>query len=63
MKKLLLIFFTFQFSLLTATAQRLTVTNTTVSVGRTGFQQPVTATFELRNKGLRRLVIESVKPD
>ncbi|MBQ8990253.1 MAG: DUF1573 domain-containing protein [Prevotella sp.] len=47
----------------TATAQKLTVTNTTVNCGRTGYQQPVTATFELRNKGLRRLVIESVKPD
>ena len=63
MKKLLLIFFTFQFSLFTATAQRLTIANTTIDVGRTGYQQPVTATFELRNKGLRRLVIESVKSD
>ena len=44
-------------------AQRLTVKNTTVDVGATGYEQPVTATFELRNKGFRRLVIESVKPD
>ena len=44
-------------------AQRLTVKEPVMDVGRTGFQQPVTATFELRNKGLRRLVIESVKPD
>lgn len=44
-------------------AQKLTVENTAVNCGRTGFQQPVTATFELRNKGLRKLVIESVKPD
>ncbi len=47
----------------TATAQRLTVAEPVKDVGRTGFQQPITATFELRNKGLRRLVIESVKPD
>lgn len=44
-------------------AQRLTIQKQVVECGRTGFQQPVTATFELRNKGLRRLVIESVKPD
>ena len=50
-------------SLLEVNAQRLTAKNTTVDVGATGYEQPVTATFELRNKSLRRLVIESVKPD
>lgn len=50
-------------ALLPAAAQRLTVTETTVNAGRTGFQQPITAKFELRNKSLRKLVIESVKPD
>ena len=50
-------------SLLELSAQRLTVKNTTIDVGATGYEQPVTATFELRNKSLRRLVIESVKPD
>ena len=49
--------------LLPAAAQKLTVENTTVNCGRTGFEQPVTATFELRNKSMKRLVIESVKPD
>lgn len=44
-------------------AQRLSVTSTTVDVGRTGYEIPVTATFELRNRGLRKLVIENVKPD
>ena len=63
MKKLLLILFTLHLSLFSANAQRLTVTKTTIDVGRTGYQQPITATFELRNKGLRRLVIESLKPD
>ena len=58
--------FVFLFSVLflaQASAQRLIVSNATIECGRTGYEQPVTATFELRNKGLRRLVIESVKPD
>ena len=63
MKKILLILFVFHFSLLTSTAQRLVVEETTVNAGRTGFMQPITATFQLRNKGLRKLLIESVKPD
>lgn len=46
-----------------AHAQRLTVENAIVECGRTGFEQPITATFELKNKGRKRLVIESVKPD
>ena len=50
-------------ALLPASAQKLSVENTTVNCGRTGFEQPVTATFELRNKGLRKLVIENVRPD
>ena len=65
-KKFLFIVFsllTSHFSLLEVNAQRLTVKTTTVDVGATGYEQPVTATFEMRNKGLRRLVIESVKPD
>lgn len=48
---------------LPVSAQRLTVTKTTIDCGRTGYEQPITATFEMRNRGLRRLVIESVKPD
>ena len=44
-------------------AQTLEVSQAKVNAGRTGFQQPITATFELRNKGRRRLLIESVKPD
>lgn len=50
-------------ALLPASAQKLNVTKTTIECGRTGYQQPVTATFEMQNKGHRRLVIESVKPD
>ena len=50
-------------ALLPVSAQKLVVTKTTVNAGRTGYQQPITATFELRNKSKRKLVIESVKPD
>ena len=66
MKKLTVILFSFLFPLASfneASAQRLTVKTTTIDVGATGYEQPVTATFEMRNKGLRRLVIQSVKPD
>ena len=53
--------FNVQYSMLSA--QRLSVTNNKIDVGRTGYEMPVTATFELKNKGLRRLVIERVVPD
>ena len=46
-----------------ASAQKLAVAKSVIECGRTGFKQPVTATFELKNKGHRRLYIESVKPD
>lgn len=48
---------------LTASAQRLTLTDNKIDCGRSGYQQPVTATFELRNKGLRKLLIQDVHPD
>ena len=48
---------------LPASAQKLDVGKTTIECGRTGYQQPVTATFEMQNKGHRRLVIQSIKPD
>lgn len=44
-------------------AQKLVVEKTTIDVGKTGYQMPVTATFEFRNKGVRRLRITDVKPD
>ena len=53
----------FLFSCLPLNAQRIVVTNTTIDCGRVGYEQPVTATYELRNKGKRRLVIESVRTD
>ena len=50
-------------ALLPVSAQKLVVAKSTVNAGRTGYQQPITATFELRNKSKRKLIIESVKPD
>jgi len=47
----------------TASAQKLSITKQTIDVGRTGYEMPVTATFELRNRGLRKLVIDDVRPD
>lgn len=48
---------------LPVSAQKLIATKTTIDVGKTGFQQPVTAVFEFQNKGVHRLMIESVLPD
>lgn len=62
-QKLLLIFICL-LSISPAGAQRLSITQTKIDVGRTGYGIPVTATFELRNKGLmRKLQIQDVKPD
>ena len=63
LKFIALSFIIYHLSFSEAHAQRLVITNATVNTGRTGYEQPVTAIFELRNKGLRKLVIESVKPD
>lgn len=48
---------------LTVAAQKLVIDNTTVDVGRTGYQMPVTATFEFKNKSHRHLKISEVRPD
>ena len=61
--KWILLFHLFTFSPLSVNAQKLVVTQSTIECGRTGYQQPITATFQLRNKGHRKLVIESIKPD
>ena len=44
-------------------AQKLIVEKTTVDVGRTGWKQPVTAVFEFKIKGSRKVRIENVRPD
>lgn len=46
-----------------AGAQKLTINKTTVDVGKTGFCVPVTATFELRNKSSKAMVINGLKTD
>lgn len=46
-----------------AAAQRIAVAQPTVDCGASGYQTSVTATFDLRNSGNRRLVITAVKPD
>lgn len=50
-------------AVLPAAAQPKVTGHTTVDVGRTGYCQPVTAVFELRNKSRSKLRIESVRPD
>lgn len=44
-------------------AQKLIAGQTTVEVGRTGYQRPVTAVFEFKTKGSKKVRIESVRPD
>ena len=50
-------------AVLTATAQKLIIEKTTVDVGRTGYQQPITAVFEFRVKGRKKVRITDVRPD
>jgi hypothetical protein len=44
-------------------AQKVEVTKPKVNVGKTGFEIPITATFELKNITNRHLTVTSVKPD
>ena len=46
-----------------ASAQRLSLAKSTIDVGQTAYETPITATFEVRNKGLRKLRITNVIPD
>jgi hypothetical protein len=46
-----------------ACAQKLSITKTTVDCGRTAFMAPITAEFEIKNKGLRHLTISEIKTD
>lgn len=46
-----------------AQAQKLTASKTTIDVGKTGYEIPITACFELRNKDSKPLIIQQVKPD
>jgi hypothetical protein len=44
-------------------AQKLIIKKTTIDVGKTGFQQPVTAVFECHNKSRHKLRIQTIEPD
>lgn len=48
---------------MSAAAQKLIAEKTTIDVGKTGYQMPVTAVFEFKNKSVRRLKIQDVRPD
>ena len=50
-------------AMIPASAQKLIAEKTIIDVGKTGFEQPITAVFEFRNKSIHRLRIESVLPD
>lgn len=56
-------FYLFPFFPSNVAAQKIVAEKSTVDVGRTGYQAPITAVFEFRNKGGRKLRIESVQPD
>ena len=59
----LLPFYLFTFIPFDAFAQKLVADKTTIDVGRTGYQMPITATFEFKNKSHRHLKISEVRPD
>ena len=56
-------FYLFTFLPLPARAQKIEAVQTTIDVGRTGYQMPITATFEFKNKSHKHLVISEVRPD
>ena len=56
-------FFIYQLSVSHAVAQKLIIEKTTIDVGRTGYEQPITAVFEFRVKGSKKVRINDVRPD
>ena len=56
-------FYLFAFLPLSALAQKLTINKTTIDVGKTGYEVPVTATFELRNKSSKAMTISDLRTD
>ncbi|MGN1262764.1 MAG: DUF1573 domain-containing protein, partial [Prevotella sp.] len=61
MKKSIILSSLLIMALLPASAQRLVVTKTTVNCGTVAYDRPVTAKFELKNKGNKKLKIVDVK--
>ena len=62
-KLISLSFIIFHLSFSPAGAQKLVINKTTIDVGKTGYEVPVTATFELRNKSSKQLVISRMDTD
>ena len=56
-------FFIYQLSVSHAVAQKLIIEKTTIDVGRTGYEQPITAVFDFRVKGSKKVRINDVRPD
>jgi len=52
-----------QLSISEVQAQRLTIVKDKIDIGQTGYEIPVTATFELRNRSMRKLHISQIIPD
>lgn len=63
LKILSLSFFISQLSICEVQAQRLTIVKDKIDIGQTGYEIPVTATFELRNRSMRKLHISQIIPD
>lgn len=56
-------FYLLTFLPLSVAAQKLVAEKAIIDVGRTGYRMPITAVFEFRNKGGRKMRIEKVAPD
>lgn len=63
LKILSLSFVICQLSVSEVQAQRLTIVKDKIDIGQTGYEIPVTATFELRNRSMRKLHISQIIPD
>jgi len=63
MKRKTIIFTLFLSAAIPVAAQKLVPGKTTLDVGRTGWKQPITAVFEFKTKGSRKVFVESVRPD
>ena len=61
--RVLALLLTYQLSLVSTAAQKLTINKATIDVGKTGYMVPVTATFELRNKSNKPMNISDLRPD
>lgn len=61
MKKKLIISSLLLLAMLPATAQKISIVNNNINCGPVGYEVPITAKFELQNKGNRKLRIKDVR--